>query len=107
MNYQTLAKILKYAGVHRYVPPGPVFVSDGTMAVVQTSKEKLLAGSGGGTRKLSLPEAGDVWDYFENKWYTGISSVDVTMKDNSTKIFFMGNQAEIEAMNIPEFRHAD
>ena len=87
-----LQAIAKMAGVNVYSDTEDTFYANDSLAVIHTNKA--------GKKTITLPEKSDVYCYFTKKWYTGVTSVTLDMKANTTEYFFIGSQKELKAAGI-------
>ncbi len=87
-----LQAIAKMAGVNVYSETEDTFYANDSLAVIHTNKA--------GKKTITLPEKSDVYCYFTKKWYTGVTSVTLDMKANTTEYFFIGSQKELKAAGI-------
>ncbi len=64
----------------------------------------MLHASYAGIKLIHFKPGMDVYDYFHNKWYENVSSVNLDdMPFGSTRYLFYGQKAEIEKMNLPDW----
>ena len=96
LSTKSIRAIAQYAGVNVYMDTDDVFVANENMIVLNTSSE--------GNKTVQFGEKVDVYDYFENKWHTGVSSLTFTMKTEECKYLFYGKKADIEAMKLPAWK---
>ncbi len=87
-----LQSVAKMAGVNVYLSIGDVYYGNDSLAVIHTKAA--------GKKTITLPKKSDVYCYFTNKWYLGVTEVTVDMKAETTEYFFIGSQKEIKAAGI-------
>ncbi|MBP3937105.1 MAG: hypothetical protein IK954_05930 [Clostridia bacterium] len=87
-----LQSVAKMAGVNVYLSSGDVYYGNDSLAVIHTNTA--------GKKTITLPKKSDVYCYFANKWYRGVTEVTVDMAAATTEYFFIGSQQEIQAAGI-------
>ncbi len=84
--------VAKMAGVNVYLSTGDVYYGNDSLSVIHTKTA--------GQKTITLPKKSDVYCYFTNKWYLGVTEVTVNMEAETTEYFFIGSQKEIKAAGI-------
>jgi len=92
LTIQLLQSVAKMADVNVYLSTGDVYYGNDSLAVIHTASA--------GKKTITLPKKSDVYCYFTNKWYLGVTEVTVDMKAATTEYFFIGSQKEIKAAGI-------
>ena len=89
---ELLRAVAVTAGVPVYAEGNDTYYGNGTLSVIN-------AGTAG-QKTLNLPEESDVYCYYSDKWYTGVTSVTVDMEAGQNELFFIGSQAALQAAGI-------
>ena len=95
ISTDNLKAIAKACGIHVYTDTKDVFMANQNLAVLHTTSA--------GTKTVSFGRKVDVYDYFENKWYTGVDSVSLPMEKGKTKYLFFGEKSDIESWKLPAY----
>lgn len=89
--------IARYAGATIYCETEDTLVANDDMV--------MLSAATAGKKTVHFPGKVDVYDYFRNKWYTGVSSVELgNMAEGDCRWLFYGSKATIQAMKLPAWK---
>lgn len=86
--------IARYAGINVYLESDDVITGNHEFISIHT--DDAVAGN----RIISFGKKVDVFDYYANKWYTGVDKITVNMKAGTTYHYFFGNKSELVKKNI-------
>ena len=87
-----LRALVEYADATVFMNTEDVFYADNSLAVVHATQ--------GGKKTIHFPKVCDVYDYFQNIWYTNVSEITVDMAAYETRYFFYGNQKNFQSCHI-------
>ncbi|MBE6903879.1 MAG: hypothetical protein E7480_04660 [Ruminococcaceae bacterium] len=84
--------VAKYAGANIFIDTNDTLTGNHNFISVHAATA--------GEKTIKLPMKTDVYDYYEEKWYSGVESINVSMEKGQTKFFFFGNKAQIKKVGI-------
>ncbi len=87
-----LQSVAKMAGVNVFLSTGDVYFGNDSLAVIHAKSAS--------SKTITLSQKSDVYCYFSNKWYLGVTEVTIPMEAETTEYFFIGDQKEIRAAGI-------
>lgn len=93
----SIRALARYGGANIFIDTNDVLVANDNMVMLHASSR--------GNKTVNFSGKVDVYDYFENKWYTNVSSVTLSnMRSGTCRWLFYGKKAEIEAMKLPAWK---
>jgi hypothetical protein len=96
MDTDVIRAIVKYAGnTPVFTETDDVSMANENLFVLHSSKK--------GVKTITFPSKCDVFDYFNNQWYTSVTSIKVSMEMGQTNYYFYGRKADIESMKLPKW----
>ena len=95
ISAENLRAIARACGIHVYSDSPDVLMANQNMVVFHAVTA--------GEKTVTFEGATDVWDYFNNQWYTGVDSVTFPAEVGETRYLFFGNKEQIEAWNLPVY----
>jgi hypothetical protein len=96
MDTDVIRAIVKYAG------NTPIFAQTDDV-VMANENLVILHSSKNGIKKVTFPSKCDVYDYFNNQWYYGVTSLQTSMWMGQTNYFFYGSKSDILSMKLPKW----
>ena len=96
LSVNNLKAIARACGIHVYSDSEDVLMANQNMVVFHAVTA--------GEKTVTFEGKTDVWDYFNNKWYTDVDSVTFSAQIGETKYLFYGDKEEIENWSLPIYR---
>lgn len=95
ISVDNLKAIARACGIHVYSDSGDVLMASRNLVVFHAVTA--------GEKTVTFEEKTDVWDYFNNKWYTDVDSVTFSAEQGETRYLFFGDKNEIEKWELPVY----
>ena len=92
LSREILRSIGEYAGANVFIDTNETFYACHGLAVLHTNSD--------GRKTVSFSETLDVYDYFNDKWYTGVNSYTFNAEKYHTYYLFYGNKEEFQRAGI-------
>ncbi|MBR3781649.1 MAG: hypothetical protein IKK63_10675, partial [Clostridia bacterium] len=96
LSVNNLKAIARACGIHVYSDSEDVLMANQNMVEFHAVTA--------GEKAVTFEGKTDVWDYFNNKWYTDVDSVTFSAQIGETKYLFYGDKEEIDNWSLPIYR---